>query len=112
MASAPSNHPRFQPWPEASLHSVAKKFLDECDLGDDATRAAVVEFMPFGFAAVNKVGRACSWSGLTVYLYCIAAGGVGRLFVSQPHLCRCKTACRLPRRSMTLRGATTTRHPR
>jgi len=49
------NPPRFQPWPEASLHSVAHKFLDECDLGDDATRAAVVEFMPFGFAAVNKV---------------------------------------------------------
>jgi hypothetical protein len=35
---------------------VARKFLDECDLGSDATRAAVVEFMPFGFAAVNKVG--------------------------------------------------------
>ncbi|KIY98975.1 dynein heavy chain, partial [Monoraphidium neglectum] len=45
----------FQPWPEASLHSVARKFLDECDLGSDATRAAVVEFMPFGFAAVNKL---------------------------------------------------------
>jgi hypothetical protein len=52
-------HPpqRFQPWPESSLHSVARKFLDEVDLGDDAARAAVVEFMPFGFAAVNKVGR-------------------------------------------------------
>ena len=46
---------RFQPWPEASLHSVARKFLDECDLGDEAARAAVVEFMPFSFAAVNKV---------------------------------------------------------
>jgi dynein heavy chain len=28
----------FQPWPEASLHSVARKFLDGTDLGDDATR--------------------------------------------------------------------------
>ena len=46
----------FQPWPEASLHSVARKFLDECELGDDAVRAAVVEFMPFSFATVNKVG--------------------------------------------------------
>lgn len=48
---------RFQPWPEASLHSVARKFLDEADLGDDATRAAVVEFMPMSFAAVNRVQR-------------------------------------------------------
>lgn len=47
----------FQPWPEASLYSVARKFLDECDLGDDTVRAAVVEFMPFSFAAVNKVGQ-------------------------------------------------------
>ena len=35
---------------------MARKFLDETDLGDDATRDAVVEFMPFSFAAVNKVG--------------------------------------------------------
>ena len=37
----------FQPWPEASLFSVAKKFLDEIDLGDDNLRSAVVEFMPY-----------------------------------------------------------------
>ena len=37
----------FQPWPEASLFSVAKKFLDEVDLGEDAIRSAVVEFMPY-----------------------------------------------------------------
>jgi dynein heavy chain, axonemal len=37
---------------------VARRFLDECDLGGDATRAAVVEFMPFGFAAVNKASKA------------------------------------------------------
>eukprot|EP00877_Chromochloris_zofingiensis_P015255 jgi/Chrzof1/9984/Cz04g22250.t1 len=48
----------FQPWPEASLYSVARKFLDECDLGDDTVRAAVVEFMPFSFAAVNKASKA------------------------------------------------------
>lgn len=48
----------FHPWPEASLHSVARKFLDETDLGGDAARAAVVEFMPFGFAAVNRASRA------------------------------------------------------
>lgn len=48
----------FQPWPEASLHSVAKKFLDECDLGEEAVRTAVVEFMPFSFSTVNKVWTA------------------------------------------------------
>eukprot|EP00955_Chlamydomonas_euryale_P104726 365589-Chlamydomonas_euryale.AAC.1 len=45
----------FQPWPESSLFSVAKKFLDEIDLGNDALRGAVVEFMPYSFALVNKV---------------------------------------------------------
>lgn len=48
---------RFQPWPESSLFSVAKKFLDEIDLGDDALRNAVVEFMPYSFALVNKVSK-------------------------------------------------------
>ena len=47
----------FQPWPEASLFSVAKKFLDEIDLGADALRSAVVEFMPYSFALVNKVSK-------------------------------------------------------
>ncbi|KAI8464229.1 MAG: flagellar alpha dynein [Monoraphidium minutum] len=47
----------FQPWPEASLLSVARKFLDGADLGGDAARAAIVEFMPFSFAAVNKARR-------------------------------------------------------
>jgi hypothetical protein len=50
--------PRFQPWPEASLTSVARKFLDEADLGDDAVRAAVVDFMPFSFSSVNKASKA------------------------------------------------------
>lgn len=35
--------------------SVARKFLDEVDLVSDAVRNAVVEFMPFSFAAVNNV---------------------------------------------------------
>lgn len=46
----------FQPWPESSLFSVAKKFLDEVDLGEDNIRNAVVEFMPYSFSLVNKVG--------------------------------------------------------
>lgn len=50
-------HPRFQPWPESSLFSVAKKFLDEIDLGEDFLRNAVVEFMPYSFALVNKVSK-------------------------------------------------------
>ncbi len=47
----------FQPWPESSLFSVAKKFLDEIDLGEDSLRSAVVEFMPYSFALVNKVSK-------------------------------------------------------
>lgn len=47
----------FQPWPEASLFSVASKFLDEVDLGEDSVRSAVVEFMPYSFAAVNKTSK-------------------------------------------------------
>ena len=30
----------FQPWPEASLLSVAERFLKDVDLGDDAVRSA------------------------------------------------------------------------
>lgn len=47
----------FQPWPESSLFSVAKRFLDEVDLGEDSIRSAVVEFMPYSFALVNKVSK-------------------------------------------------------
>ncbi|KAK9867723.1 hypothetical protein WJX84_004647 [Apatococcus fuscideae] len=43
----------FQPWPESSLHSVAKKFLDDMELGSDSIRAAVIEFMPYSFSAVE-----------------------------------------------------------
>lgn len=43
----------FQPWPESSLLSVASKFLDDVDLGTDAIRAAVTEFMPYSFSGVN-----------------------------------------------------------
>lgn len=53
----------------SSLFSVAKKFLDEVDLGDDC-RNAVVEFMPYSFALVNTVSKseyvflvcACLWN--------------------------------------------------
>jgi hypothetical protein len=45
----------FQPWPEVSLLSVARKFLDEVDLVSDAVRNAVVDFMPFSFGVVNNV---------------------------------------------------------
>eukprot|EP00878_Enallax_costatus_P012531 GHUV01013087.1.p1 GENE.GHUV01013087.1~~GHUV01013087.1.p1 ORF type:complete len:2750 (+),score=1040.15 GHUV01013087.1:633-8882(+) len=48
----------FQPWPEVSLLSVARKFLDDLELESDAVRNAVVEFMPFSFAAVNKTSKA------------------------------------------------------
>ena len=37
--------------------SVAKKFLDDVELGNEAIRAAVVEFMPYSFAAVNAQSK-------------------------------------------------------
>ena len=37
--------------------SVAKKFLDDVELGSEAIRAAVVEFMPYSFAAVNAQSK-------------------------------------------------------
>ena len=49
--------------------SVAKKFLDDVELGSDSIRNAVVEFMPYSFAAVNaqskrflEVGSPAQWS--------------------------------------------------
>ena len=59
----------FQPWPEASLFSVAKKFLDEVDLGDDSIRTAVVEFMPYRWVLVGVLvfldGRVLMGQGCT-----------------------------------------------
>ncbi len=37
--------------------SVAQKFLDDTELGSDAIRAAVSEFMPYSFALVNGESR-------------------------------------------------------
>jgi hypothetical protein len=37
--------------------SVAKKFLDDVELGNESIRAAVVEFMPYSFAAVNAQSK-------------------------------------------------------
>ena len=46
--------------------SVAKKFLDDMELGSDSIRAAVIEFMPYSFSAVEiqakkffEVGPSC-----------------------------------------------------
>ena len=36
---------------------MAKKFLDDVELGSEAIRAAVVEFMPYSFAAVNAQSK-------------------------------------------------------
>lgn len=36
---------------------MAHKFLDDVELGSDAIRSAVVEFMPYSFAAVNAQSK-------------------------------------------------------
>lgn len=75
----------FQPWPEVSLLSVARKFLDEVDLVSDSVRSAVVEFMPFSFAAVNNVSgsitakRLCHQQLCLVCTLCIARRILGML---------------------------------
>eukprot|EP00931_Biecheleriopsis_adriatica_P101533 TRINITY_DN7664_c0_g1_i1.p1 TRINITY_DN7664_c0_g1~~TRINITY_DN7664_c0_g1_i1.p1 ORF type:complete len:4295 (+),score=1011.97 TRINITY_DN7664_c0_g1_i1:399-12887(+) len=50
----------FQPWPEDALLDVARKFLAQLgELGaqDSPTRAAIVEFFPFSFEAVNQLSQ-------------------------------------------------------
>merc|ERR550514_1163558 len=43
----------FQPWPEEALTSVARRFLEEVELGSPEVADAVVNFMPYSFLAVN-----------------------------------------------------------
>eukprot|EP00698_Gefionella_okellyi_P005145 TRINITY_DN1471_c0_g1_i4.p1 TRINITY_DN1471_c0_g1~~TRINITY_DN1471_c0_g1_i4.p1 ORF type:complete len:2448 (+),score=753.76 TRINITY_DN1471_c0_g1_i4:538-7881(+) len=45
----------FHPWPEDALLGVARRFLSDVDLGDDAARDGIVRFMPYAFKAVNEV---------------------------------------------------------
>eukprot|EP00698_Gefionella_okellyi_P011837 TRINITY_DN3147_c0_g1_i1.p1 TRINITY_DN3147_c0_g1~~TRINITY_DN3147_c0_g1_i1.p1 ORF type:complete len:4003 (-),score=857.71 TRINITY_DN3147_c0_g1_i1:159-12167(-) len=45
----------FHPWPEDALLSVARRFLADTDLGDEAARDGITRFMPFAFKAVNEV---------------------------------------------------------
>ena len=44
----------FQPWPESALYDVAKRFLNETDLGTPEAKETIIKFMPFSFAAVNQ----------------------------------------------------------
>ena len=53
-------------------YSVAKKFLDDIELGSEAIRAAVVEFMPYSFAAVNAQSKRFLEVGLTAH--CMGLG--------------------------------------
>lgn len=43
----------FHDWPVEALTSVAARFLHDVELGDEAVRDAVVEYMPFSFYTVN-----------------------------------------------------------
>lgn len=51
--------------------SVAKKFLDDVELGSDSIRNAVVEFMPYSFAAVNAQSKRFLEVGLTCSVVCM-----------------------------------------
>jgi dynein heavy chain len=42
----------FTQWPEDALLSVAAKFLDEVEMGDEL-RKSVEQFMPYSFKTVN-----------------------------------------------------------
>ena len=44
----------FQPWPEQALYDVAKRFLNDTELGSPENKEIIIKFMPFSFAAVNK----------------------------------------------------------
>jgi dynein heavy chain len=45
----------FHPWPYEALYGVAKQFLEQVELGDDAIRESVIKFMPFSFSLVNTL---------------------------------------------------------
>jgi len=47
----------FQPWPVDALYSVGKKYLSEVDVGDEAVRKGIEEFMPWSFDLVNKTAK-------------------------------------------------------
>jgi dynein heavy chain, axonemal len=48
----------FQPWPEEALFSVGKEFLASIpDLGGDAVRARIEQFMPYSFQVVNNAAK-------------------------------------------------------
>jgi dynein heavy chain len=47
----------FHPWPKDALLGVAKRFLEDVDLGSDEIRAGVENFMPFAYEMVNKVAE-------------------------------------------------------
>ena len=44
----------FHDWPREALLSVASRFLGATELGEDAVRQGVIEYMPFSFNAVNQ----------------------------------------------------------
>ena len=43
----------FQPWPESALFDVAKRFLDDVDLGKQECKDAITKFMPYSFGQVT-----------------------------------------------------------
>ena len=47
----------FQPWPEQALYDVAKRFLNETELGTPESKEAIVKFMPFSFGKVNEASE-------------------------------------------------------
>ena len=48
----------FQPWPEEALTSVSKHFLSDVDLGDDASKENIINFIPYSFLQVKTT----AWS--------------------------------------------------
>ncbi len=47
----------FHPWPNDALLDVARKFLEEVELGADEVREGVIEFMPYSFEIVGRYSQ-------------------------------------------------------
>jgi dynein heavy chain len=47
----------FQPWPYDALYSVGKKFLATMELGSQAIRGTIENFLPYSFTTVNKLAN-------------------------------------------------------
>ncbi len=101
----------FQPWPEASLHSVARKFLDGIDLGDEnirwaapatllATRQCLSCMCEWKLTTVHSSNPAqqhvavCTWNRINASMHCRPSAQHVTTELTSPLVCPLPQGCR------------------